>query len=169
MINLKPILGIFGIILEWLPLRIMYALIHKDTIFIWLVVSTPLKKYESQLGWLFSIYGKIKTNKPPTISMSEHVEPRDQSACPIWSNNGIQILGSVLLEYHVFFPICWDTIEAFPVAVIRNKIGKIGIIMKNITVTISVIASCNCYFWSFSAIVYYMIFQLTVTWSESIL
>ena len=26
----------------------------------WLVVSTPLKKYESQLGWLFPIHGKIK-------------------------------------------------------------------------------------------------------------
>ena len=26
---------------------------------IWLVVSTPLKKYEIQLGWLFPIYGKI--------------------------------------------------------------------------------------------------------------
>ena len=27
---------------------------------IWLAVSTPLKKYESQLGWLFSRYGKVK-------------------------------------------------------------------------------------------------------------
>ena len=33
----------------------------------WLVVSTPLKKYESQLGWLFQIYGKIKVifQSPP--------------------------------------------------------------------------------------------------------
>ena len=34
----------------------------------WLVVSTPLKKYESQMGWLFPKYGKIKFmfQSPPT-------------------------------------------------------------------------------------------------------
>ena len=42
-------------------------------ILIWLVVWTPLKKYESQLGWLFPIYGKIKmATKPPTRYNSKH-------------------------------------------------------------------------------------------------
>ena len=36
---------------------------------IWLVVWTPLKKYESQLGWLFPTYGEIKNvpNHQPVI------------------------------------------------------------------------------------------------------
>ena len=40
-------------------------LIHPEYIYIyiWLAVSTPLKKYESQLGWLFPIYGKHKKKK----------------------------------------------------------------------------------------------------------
>ena len=39
---------------------------HEITINFWLVVWTPLKNI-SQLGWLFSIYGKIKNcSKPPT-------------------------------------------------------------------------------------------------------
>ena len=38
---------------------------------IWLVVSTPLKNYCSQLGWLFPIYGKIKNvpNHQPAIML----------------------------------------------------------------------------------------------------
>ena len=43
-------------------------------------LSQPSEKYESQLGWLFPIYGKIKKcSKPPTSYMLQH--PLDKLFC----------------------------------------------------------------------------------------
>jgi hypothetical protein len=41
----------------------LYMIISMGLYIFWLVVSTPLKKYESQLGWLFPLDGK--TNHVP--------------------------------------------------------------------------------------------------------
>jgi hypothetical protein len=46
-------------------------------------LTYPFEKYESQLGWWFTIYGKIKCSEPPTsVSSQFHLHLLDGSLLP---------------------------------------------------------------------------------------
>ena len=83
---------------------------------IWLVVSNPSEKYESQLGLLFPIYGKSKNScsKPPTRissywALNTFKVVAGASAVPIWDHPNFTDGKSHISEVitHIIFPKSW--------------------------------------------------------------
>ena len=117
------------------------VVLDPSTIVIWLVVvSTPLEKIESQLGWLFPIYGIVKNvpNHQPVISpvlpCSTHQFYRPSS----WKQKKPSDVGRHKLLTHLIqqlqrhAPLLYlhGGSENWPHTSIRNGVGKWGMTIQ---------------------------------------